>query len=63
MDLREDDFILFPEGYILRKIAVEACNSVGFTPKTSSEGEDMDAIKGLVAAGMGVSSSTRKLFL
>ena len=54
IDLRNDDFILFPEGYVLKKIAVEACNSVGFTPKTSSEGEDMDAIKGLVAAGIGV---------
>ncbi|KAA0965673.1 LysR family transcriptional regulator [Sporosarcina sp. ANT_H38] len=53
-DLRNDDFILFPEGYVLKKIAVEACNIVGFTPKTSSEGEDMDAIKGLVAAGIGV---------
>lgn len=54
IDLRNDDFILFPEGYVLKKIAVEACNTVGFTPKTSSEGEDMDAIKGLVAAGIGV---------
>ncbi|MFJ7972584.1 LysR family transcriptional regulator [Psychrobacillus sp. NPDC096389] len=54
-DLLDDDFILFPEGYVLRKIALEACHSVGFTPNTSSEGEDMDAIKGLVAAGMGVS--------
>ncbi|MFJ7936374.1 LysR family transcriptional regulator [Sporosarcina sp. NPDC096371] len=54
IDLRNDDFILFPEGYALKKIAVEACNTVGFTPKTSSEGEDMDAIKGLVAAGIGV---------
>jgi len=54
IDLRNEDFILFPEGYVLKKIAVEACNSVGFTPKTSSEGEDMDAIKGLVAAGIGV---------
>ncbi|TQR19700.1 LysR family transcriptional regulator [Psychrobacillus vulpis] len=55
IDLRNEDFVLFPEGYILNKIAVESCNSVGFTPKISSEGEDMDAIKGLVAAGIGVS--------
>lgn len=54
IDLRNEDFILFPEGYVLKKIAVEACNTVGFTPKTSSEGEDMDAIKGLVAAGIGI---------
>lgn len=55
IDLRNDNFVLFPEGYVLHKIAVEACNSVGFKPKTPSEGEDMDAIKGLVAAGIGVS--------
>jgi len=55
IDLRDDDFVLFPEGYVLKKIAVDACNSVGFSPIVTSEGEDMDAIKGLVAAGIGVS--------
>lgn len=54
IDLRNEDFVLFPEGYIMQKLVVEACNSVGFTPKVSSEGEDMDAIKGLVAAGIGL---------
>ena len=54
IDLRNEDFVLFPEGYIMQKLAVEACNSVGFSPKVSSEGEDMDAIKGLVAAGIGL---------
>lgn len=54
IDLRNEYFVLFPEGYIMQKLVVEACNSVGFTPKVSSEGEDMDAIKGLVAAGIGL---------
>ena len=54
-DLRNDGFVLFPEDFILNKVAVEACKSVGFSPKVSSEGEDMDALKGLVAAGIGVS--------
>ncbi|WP_102694195.1 LysR family transcriptional regulator [Rummeliibacillus pycnus] len=54
-DLRNDGFVLFPKDFILNKVAVEACKSVGFTPKVSSEGEDMDALKGLVAAGIGVS--------
>lgn len=54
IDLRNEDFVLFPEGYIMQKLVVEACNSVGFTPKITSEGEDMDAIKGLVAAGIGL---------
>ena len=54
IDLRNDDFVLFPEGYILNKVAVDACKSAGFIPKVTSEGEDMDALKGLVAAGIGV---------
>lgn len=53
-DLRNEEFVLFPDGYILNKVVVDACQSVGFTPKVSSEGEDMDALKGLVAAGIGV---------
>lgn len=54
-DLRNDDFVLFPNGYILQKIAIEACKQAGFVPKITSEGEDMDALKGLVSAGIGVS--------
>lgn len=53
-DLRNDAFVLFPKGYILQKIAYEACKQEGFLPTISSEGEDLDAIKGLVSAGMGV---------
>jgi LysR family transcriptional regulator, transcription activator of glutamate synthase operon len=53
-DLRNDEFVLFPEGMILQKIAIDACKQAGFTPNVSSVGEDLDAIKGLVAAGMGV---------
>lgn len=54
VDLRQDHFVLFPEGYILNKVAVDACRSVGFLPNITSVGEDMDALKGLVAAGIGV---------
>lgn len=54
-DLRKDRFVLFPDGYVLRKIAVEACQAAGFEPNIASEGEDMDALKGLVSAGIGVS--------
>ena len=54
-DLRTDPFVLFPNGYVLRKIAVDACHEAGFEPNITSEGEDMDALKGLVSAGIGVS--------
>ena len=35
-------------------MVVDACKSAGFSPKVISVGEDMDALKGLVAAGIGV---------
>jgi LysR family transcriptional regulator, transcription activator of glutamate synthase operon len=52
--LRDDSFVLFPDGFILRDIVVNACGLQGFQPKVSFEGEDIDAIKGLVSAGLGV---------
>lgn len=52
--LQDDSFILFPRGFVLREIIVEACQQLGFEPKVSFEGEDIDAIKGLVAAGLGI---------
>ena len=54
LDLREEKFVSFPEGYVLHRVAIDACKSVGFMPNITSEGEDMDALKGLVAAGIGV---------
>lgn len=54
VDLRDDQFVLFPSGYVLRDIVVEACERNGFKPNIVSEGDDLDAIRGLVAAGLGV---------
>lgn len=54
-DLRNDPFVLFPKGYVLNNLAIEACQQAGFTPNIASEGEDMDSIKGLVSAGIGIS--------
>jgi LysR family transcriptional activator of glutamate synthase operon len=52
--LRQDKFVLFPQGFVLRDIVVQACRSQGFEPVVSFEGDDIDAIKGLVAAGLGI---------
>ncbi|GEN34492.1 MULTISPECIES: LysR family transcriptional regulator [Aneurinibacillus] len=52
--LRDDSFILFPRGFVLREIIMNACQQLGFRPNVSFEGEDIDAIKGLVSAGLGV---------
>lgn len=54
-ELKEEDFVLFPKGYIFEKLIVDACYSVGFEPSVVAEGVDLDAIKGMVAAGMGLS--------
>jgi len=53
-DLRSDYFVLFPKGYVLRQLVVDACKQAGFSPNITSEGEDMDALKGLVSAGIGM---------
>lgn len=53
--LRDDSFVLFPEGFVLRDLIIEACGQFGFQPNVSFEGDDIDAIKGLVSAGLGIS--------
>lgn len=53
-ELRNEPFVTFPQGYILHQIVLDACRQAGFSPIISSEGEDLDAIKGLVSAGIGV---------
>ncbi|WP_426452355.1 LysR family transcriptional regulator [Paenibacillus sp. S-38] len=53
--LKEDSFVMFSEEYSLRSIVLEACGKAGFVPRIGFEGEETDTIRGLVAAGMGVS--------
>ncbi|WP_342433692.1 LysR family transcriptional regulator [Neobacillus sp. FSL H8-0543] len=53
-ELREDSYVLFPKEFVLRDIIVNACAQQGFQPKVSFEGEDIDSIKGLVSAGLGI---------
>lgn len=53
--LKGDSFVMFSEEYSLRSIVLDACAKAGFTPRIGFEGEETDTIRGLVAAGMGVS--------
>jgi LysR family transcriptional activator of glutamate synthase operon len=53
--LKDDSFVMFSEHYSLRSIVLEACRKAGFSPHVGFEGEEMDTIRGLVAAGLGVS--------
>lgn len=54
-ELKDDPFIMFNEGYSLRPLVMNACEAAGFSPKIAFEGEETETIRGLVAAGMGVS--------
>ncbi|PZE20960.1 LysR family transcriptional regulator [Paenibacillus xerothermodurans] len=53
--LKDEAFVMFSEEYSLRNIVLEACAKAGFVPQIGFEGEETDTIRGLVAAGMGVS--------
>ncbi|MBO9604307.1 MAG: LysR family transcriptional regulator [Paenibacillaceae bacterium] len=53
--LRDEPFVMFSEEYSLRSIVLDACKTAGFVPKLGFEGEETDTIRGLVAAGLGVS--------
>lgn len=53
--LAEEPFILLPKGMHLREIIINACLEQGFSPKIAFEGDDVDALKGLVSAGLGIS--------
>ncbi|MFC5470011.1 LysR family transcriptional regulator [Cohnella suwonensis] len=54
-ELKDETFVLFGSGYSLRPIVWDACKEAGFTPNIGFEGEESGTIRGLVAAGMGVS--------
>lgn len=53
-ELKEENFILFPKGYMLEKIVSDACLQEGFEPYVSTKGDDLNAIKGMVSAGIGI---------
>lgn len=55
IQLKDETFVMFSPGYSLRPIVWDACLEAGFTPSIGFEGEETDTIRGLVAAGMGVS--------
>ncbi|SES68556.1 LysR family transcriptional regulator, transcription activator of glutamate synthase operon [Salinibacillus kushneri] len=55
VQLRYEPFVIFRQGYHIREIIMKACSQVGFQPRIAFEGEDVDTIKGLVSAGLGVS--------
>ncbi|SHE10061.1 HTH-type transcriptional regulator gltC [Chlamydia abortus] len=53
--LKDEPFVMFSDAYSLRTIVLQACKKAGFVPQIGFEGEETDTIRGLVAAGLGVS--------
>ncbi|WP_249870069.1 LysR family transcriptional regulator [Oceanobacillus saliphilus] len=53
-ELKNDPFVVLPEGYIFREQVIQACQQAGFSPNIAFEGKDIDALKGLVSASLGV---------
>ncbi len=49
-----EPFILLRPGYGLRDTTEALCAEAGFTPKVGFEGEEVETLRGLVAAGLGV---------
>lgn len=53
-ELQSESFVTLPKGTIFRDIVLKACGEIGFAPHIAFEGDDIDALKGLVSAGLGI---------
>lgn len=53
-DLRDQQLVMFREGYDLREVTMAACHAAGFEPSLSVEGGEMHAVLRFVEAGLGV---------
>ena len=53
-ELAGEAFVGMKIGYGLRRITDELAEAAGFTPALAFEGEEVDTLRGLVAAGLGV---------
>jgi DNA-binding transcriptional LysR family regulator len=53
-EVAQDPFVVVRHGYGLRLTTDELCARAGFAPRIAFEGEDVETLRGLVAAGLGV---------
>jgi DNA-binding transcriptional LysR family regulator len=58
-ELVNERFILWPKGAAGTEQLIEACRQTGFEPQVVFESEDRETILGLVAAGVGITMTTR----
>ncbi|GAB2972668.1 LysR family transcriptional regulator [Nocardioides montaniterrae] len=53
-DVSEETFIALRPGFSLRAITEDLCTRAGFLPTIGFEGEEVETLRGLVSAGLGV---------
>ncbi len=53
-ELAGETFVGLKPGYGLRRITDASCRAAGFTPQLAFAGDDIDTVRGLVAAGLGL---------
>lgn len=61
-DLEGEDLITLEHGYGLRQITDDMCAAAGFTPRYVFECQEIETVRGLVAAGLGVALLTHAEF-
>ncbi len=54
-DVADETFILLRPGYALRETTERLCAEAGFAPRIGFEGDEVETLRGLVTAGLGVS--------
>ncbi|MFD9741514.1 LysR family transcriptional regulator [Umezawaea sp. NPDC059074] len=60
-ELVDEDFVVLEHGYGMRQITDELCAAAGFVPRVTFEGQEIETLRGLVGAGLGVALLTRSL--
>ncbi|WP_080874388.1 cidABC operon transcriptional activator CidR [Oceanobacillus timonensis] len=55
IELRDDDFILFSEDFVLNDRIIEACKTAGFVPKVIAESSQWYFIEQMIVSSLGVS--------
>lgn len=53
-DVADENFIMLKPGFSLRAVTEQLCAEVGFQPSIGFEGEEVETLRGLVSAGLGV---------
>lgn len=53
-EVEGEEFIVLKPGFSLRRVTENLCAGVGFSPRIGFEGEEVETLRGLVSAGLGV---------